>query len=78
MKKNNIIVDVNVEAVIRFQNDNDHSDMSLAYSMGISIPFLSRVKSRQRKAGRAFILGLIKAGMDPSDIFKIERQPKKN
>ena len=46
--------------------------------MGISKSSLSRVKSNKRKPGNAFILGLIRAGMNPDDIFLIKKLPNGN
>lgn len=66
------IVQIDLDAVIKFQNDNDYTDESLALDMGISTSFFNRVKCRKRNPGRNFILGLIRAGMSPTEIFIIK------
>lgn len=65
-------VQINIDAIIRFQNKHDYTDEGFALDMGISVSFFSKVKCKKRNPGRNFILGLIRAGMNPTDIFIIK------
>lgn len=60
---------VNLEAVIEFQRKNNLNNVRLAKAMGVSPTLVSRVKSKKRQPARSFIIGLIRAGMDPMEIF---------
>lgn len=65
-------VQIDLDAVLRFQFLHDYTDEGLALDMGISTSFFNRVKCGKRNPGRSFILGLVRAGMDPKDIFIIK------
>ena len=65
-------VQINIDAIIKFQNKHDYTDEGFALDMGISVSFFSKVKCKKRNPGRNFILGLIRAGMNPTDIFIIK------
>lgn len=60
---------VNMEAVQAFQKQKNWTDSCLAMHMGVSRALVSRVKSGKRSVAAAFIQGLVKAGMNPSEIF---------
>lgn len=60
---------VDMEAVSAYQKAKNWTDSNLALHMGVSRTLVSRVKSGQRGAAAAFIQGLVRAGMNPRDIF---------
>ena len=60
---------VNMEAVLSFQNDHKWTDAQLADRMGVSRPFVCRVKQGTRQPSASFIHGLVRAGMHPEEIF---------
>ena len=66
---------VDLSAVIDFQNQKKWTDSNLAMHMGVSKTLVSRVKSGKRNAASAFIQGLVRAGMNPKDIFLKRKLP---
>lgn len=66
-------VEFNFEAIKEFQNQQDinFTDKSMAKMMNISKSHFSRVMSGKRKPGLNFIMGAIRAGIAPQDLFII-------
>ena len=62
-------VKINLKKVYNYQALLGLSDSDFSKKMGIQKSAFSRVKSGERNPGKAFITGLIKAGMNVEDIF---------
>ncbi len=60
---------INLKNVKMFMKKEKYSETELSKVMGISYSYLFRVLRGDRKPGAKFIEGLIKAGMEPNDIF---------
>lgn len=57
---------------------NGWSESEMARKMDMNAASLNRIFRGERNAGGKFIAGLLKIGMNPSDIFLPEPLPKSN
>jgi|LSQX01.2.fsa_nt_gb transcriptional regulator with XRE-family HTH domain len=60
---------INLKNVKTFMGRESYSEIELSKAMGISYSYLFRVLRGDRKPGAKFIEGLLKAGMEPNEIF---------
>lgn len=67
-------VDINFDAIIKFQNKHKYTDAMLAYDMEISPTHFSDVKNKRKNPGAAFIFGLVRAGLNPADMFVVKKK----
>jgi hypothetical protein len=70
--------DVNMKKVKEFMFGQGYSEYKLSGLMGVSYSYVYRVMKGTRPPGKAFISGLIKAGMQPNEIFLPASLPKCN
>lgn len=60
---------IDLEKVRVFIRERKCTEQDFATAMGISYSYLYRVLRGERQGGGKFIAGLIKAGMNPKEIF---------
>jgi hypothetical protein len=73
-----IAVEVDMDKVRLFMKKLDLSEYGFSRKMGVSYSYVFRVMRGKRRAGQAFISGLVRAGMNPVDIYLRKTLPKGN
>lgn len=63
------VAGIDLEKVRVFIQERKCTEQDFATAMGISYSYLYRVLRGERQGGVKFIAGLIKAGMNPKEIF---------
>lgn len=71
-------VSINFDGIKSFMAIEKLSEYGLSKKMDVSYSYVYRVLRGQRRAGQAFIDGLLRIGMQPNDIFLLKPLPKGN